>query len=296
TSLGKHEWRLNLGRQPLPQRIEVIYDVPQKAIADRTLFVPRVVSFPVEQTLWYVQVAGRELRSPDVVEGAVVSELEHGGARLRSLTDLLTAAAGTARSFSYQDRSRWYLSWWQRYTETHTRLAQSDAGAGLPGDTSVLEELNTRWRDVGQRLEIVEPQSTLTTAPGPLALVTRLGDYREGIYLQFTGDQSTLKLGRHVAFDRSVIWRTLAAILTVVVACVVWRGLSRQWNMERLTWHASTGGIVLGLVWWLWLSPSWLGWLIIGCSLLVAMRTVRFGDPASTVTRKTPHLQTVLRS
>ncbi|MBN80353.1 MAG: hypothetical protein CMJ70_09445 [Planctomycetaceae bacterium] len=297
TSLGKYEWRVNLGRQPLPQRIEVIYDVPQKAITDRTLFVPRVVSFPVEQTLWYVQVAGQKSRDPEVVEGAVVSELEHGVARLRSLTDLLTTAADTARSYSYQDRSRWYLSWWQRYTETHTRLAQIDAGEGLSGDTAVREEMNTRWRDVGQRLEIVEPQqSTLTTAPGPLTLISRLGDYREGIYLQFTGDQSTLELGRHVAFDRSLMWRSLAVVLTVVVACVAWRGMSRQWNMERVTWHASTGGIVLGLVWWLWLSPSWLGWLIIGCSLLVAMRTVRFGDRASPVTRKTPHLQTVLRS
>ena len=296
TSLGKQEWRLNLGRQPLPQRIDVIYDIPQKAITDRTLYVPRVVSFPVEQTLWYVQVAGLDLRSPGVMGAAVVSELEHGVARLRSLTDLLTAAASTARSYSYQDRSRWYLSWWQRYTETQTRLAQIDAGESFAGNVSVLDDLNTRWQAVGQRLEIVEPQSTLTTAPGPLTLVTRLGDYREGLYLQFMSDQSTLELGRHVTFDRSLMWRTLAGVLTFVVACVLWRVTSRQWNMERVTWHASTGGIVLGLAWWLWLSPSWLGWLIVGCSLLVAMRTVRFGDPASPTTRKAPHLQTVLRS
>ncbi|MBB75530.1 MAG: hypothetical protein CMJ75_13570 [Planctomycetaceae bacterium] len=295
-SLGNHEWRLNLGRQPLPQRIEVIYDISQNAITDETLYVPRVVSFPVEQTLWYVQVAGRELRGPSGVAGAVVSELEHGVARLRSLTDLLTAAASTARSFPYQDRSRWYLAWRQRFTETQTRLAQINAGESRVGNVSVLNELDAPWKDVGQRLEIVEPQSTLTTAPGPLALVTRLGDYREGIYLQFMTDQSTLELGRSVVFDRSSMWRTLAAVLTFLGACGVWRGVSRHWNMERVTWHASTGGIVLGLAWWLWLSPSWLGWLMVGCSLLVAMRSVRFGAPAAPVTREAAHLHTVLRS
>ena len=295
TFLGKHEWRLNLGRQPLPQRIEVVYDVQQTAAAPRRLYSPRVVGWPVEQTLWYVQTAGLNLRTPTESGGKVMSELEHGVTRLRSLTDLLTADAIAARTFPYQDRSRWYLSWWQRYTETRSRMAQIDGGDSLAGG-SVLTELNARWEAVRERLEIVEPQSTVATAPGPLALVTRLGDYRGGTYLRFPNDQSTLEIGQRIALSSSSMWRAVAVLLTLVVAGILWTGMARQWNMERVTRHASSGGIVLGLAWWLWLSPSWMGWLIVGCSLLVAMRTVRFREPASPATRKTPHLQTVLRS
>ena len=285
TSLGEQKWRLHLGRQPLPQRIEVVYEAPHNPSAPLTLQSPRLAGLEVGLTLWYVQGVGLQMEEVEAVGGQVLSAAEHGVARLRSLTDLLIADVDTARPLPYRDRSSWYLSWWQRYTETRKRLEQ-ESRLGYPVEQPLdLNALDALWQTARERLEIVEQPGRPAAVPGPLTLVARLGDYRNGRYFEFSRDQATLQLQRRASVDRFAMWRVAAALLTLLMVGGLWSTVATQWNTEWLARNACPGAIVLGLVWWLWLSPSWMGWLIVCCSLAVAMRNARFSDRSTTEIR-----------
>ncbi len=76
-----------------------------------------------------------------------------------------------------------------------------------------------------------------------------------------------LLLGAFVYFLLKRRW--LAAAGWGLLVAGAW-ALGRTRRAQWLTKWPHAAGVVVGLAWWLWLSPSVLGWLIVAVSLAAA--------------------------
>ncbi|MCA9151696.1 MAG: hypothetical protein KDA92_20470, partial [Planctomycetales bacterium] len=63
-------------------------------------------------------------------------------------------------------------------------------------------------------------------------------------------------------------WATWLCVLSCIGVSVGWQFIPRFAYPLSPRWPYLPG-VLAGLAWWLWLSPSWIGWVIVGLSLLV---------------------------
>ena len=71
-------------------------------------------------------------------------------------------------------------------------------------------------------------------------------------------------------------WLTRVLIALGIASSLMLLFLARSWRpaWELLARWPHLAGVAGGLVWWLFLSPSLLGWVVVAISLLSALRPV----------------------
>jgi hypothetical protein len=195
--------------------------------------------------------------------------------RYRTAAVLMERAGELVSENSPQEMADWFAPWGGRLASSRRAL-----------DVLRLEN-SEEWTLAATQVETIDKEQAALAArlsavpsdhvPGKkLAGGQRLFELVEegypAVHLSFAGAQTKLELnyGPGPASDWPARWPTALGLLACALAVYVLavRGHLAEW----LTRWPQVCGVAAGLGWWLFLSPSLLGWAIIALSLWSAVR------------------------
>jgi hypothetical protein len=290
TPAGGQRWRVPLGSR-LPQRIEVVFaghwssdnDVP------KVLEAPRLIGLPIERTLWTVSgpwwAGSARMKDADLVTPYAL-EIR----RYETLAGLVDSAANTLLEIAADETPQWYAVWARRMIaarETLARLRLLEPATEWNLETTANTDfvLQDQERLAG-RLGTSDLLADLLAAP-PLdaAAAARfhasLGRPHSGVEAMFLGEASAIELDYSTPLRGELPWRIVnvlvaAAVLLAAVATVRYAAVV-SWFGARPRMIA----LAVGVFWWLFLSPSAAGWLIIAAAFVGPSVARRFPRSAS---------------
>ena len=138
--------------------------------------------------------------------------------------------------------------------------------------------IDRQQADLAQRLEMAAVYTQLTT--DPIHAADPIQRWRQAAGLQQTvargivdGDSRAITLTCRREETGRLPGQLLVAVLWAAVTGLVVLGLRRGTIAETFKRWPAAVGVAVGLAWWLWLSPSILGWAIVAASLLASWRT-----------------------
>jgi len=270
-------WRVPLGPRHLPQRLEVVFTgtLPDPTSAGRRFDAPSLGTLPVERTLWTV--AGPTLFEPGTPNAttAPAPAWRHELIRLRTAAASIASAASSSSQHA-EETFRWYWPRARRMAGARAALRRQLTRAGKT------EKTRAAWRELGQidrqqatiakSLEMSNVLSQLsagaTVAVDPVELWHRSLDPRQAA-ARFTVSEGSTSLTLPYRRVQSGRWLRLLGSVAALAALM---GLSvfavrRGWAAELLVRWPAAAGVAVGLVWWLWFVPSFLGWIIVAASV-----------------------------
>ncbi len=274
--------RIPLGPAGIPQRVEIVFESPvvQSSRRKLELAVPSIADLPVDQTLWTVATpAGRMVGISQT--GGKTSGWQVALARLESIGTLVERAAATAGDDS-ADTIGWYRRWLRLWDATRNTASVEVDRVSVEADRRIagerLDELTKQQSEIASRLGDAQnasgPLPSKDAAGGAFdAWHTALLRGRDLAYHQAAGQSSniavnvtpsaaTFGLGRVVA---GMVWMTLLGLFAFALR----RGLLAE-SFQR--WPQAVG-VLVGLIWWMWLSPSVLGLVLAIVCVAASLRT-----------------------
>jgi hypothetical protein len=286
------QWDIPLLVPHLPQRVEVVFAgrfAAARAGAVR-LSAPALKDLPVERTLWSVD--GPDSSGPgEILAGRSVGSLRAELVRLESAAALVKLPIETASSGD--ELRSWYQVWtghWSAARDAARRqLLEMPATRETAGLEAELKTLEREQAALATRLGSTASAATTVEAREPPDLWSAaLARPRTRARSLFNSASATIAV-RYPHADSADWWARLVVVLAAIgvvllVKLAMRRGLPvadwlRRWPQPL--------GVMLGLAWWLWLSPSLLGLLLALVSLVSTWR------PALRFRRESP--TTVLR-
>jgi hypothetical protein len=274
---GDARWQVPLSGGRLPQRIEVVFAGPGATSrrGSRLIEGPKLIGLPVERTLW--SVAGPHwagtARLPEV---DAVSPMSLDAARLESTAGLIEAAVNTLADTAPDEAPRWYTPWARRMQSAVVSLRSSKLIENATDDEiGVQAELIEK--DQAALAERIGAASVLKRVAGepPLADTasqvweTSLQRSDDAFHAVLLGESSAIELdyaqNRGSDLARRIVSVLVAAILLLAsVALVLYTPLvALAQSRPRVV------AVLVGLFWWLFLTPSAFGWLIVAVSILL---------------------------
>ena len=276
-AVGDGTWRFPLVSQSLPQRVEVLFrsDPPVAANGRRTFEAPALGDLPVRQTLWtIIGPHSWKMNQPDTTTTVSVWQQE--------LSRLKSAAVGLERacevsSDDADEATRW--PWVRRFAVSRAALQRALEAADNSNDVALAKKeadaVERKTTELAKRLNFAEPfDRALSTA----SVDTNLGGILQSlpdtaqplVRCAFHDRMDSLTLDCQHAEPDPFSHRLGFAAMLVMLTCLAAVGLARGNLTEKLRRWPHILGVVLGLVWWLWLWPSILGLGIVLASILAA--------------------------
>ncbi len=293
-----------LGPPGVPQRVQVVFvlDSPQPAAGTLELTAPRIVDLPVEQTLWTFASPPRRIAgTPFAVDETSAAELAL--ARLEHLSALIDRHAAAIGEDS-ADASRWYRTWLRHWAAAR-QAARSEAGR-MAEETERrvalerIDSLTEQQREMAVRLEAggaLDEHLASGDGPDGPAGAEHAALLRGGTPAYYKGGGSLPDIAVNIAPlpGTPVLERVLATAGWLALLGLATWGLRRGLLVEWFRRWPHALGVAVGLVWWLWLSPSALGLLlVVGCAaaaLRTGWRTAsRPASDASAISVRSSHL------
>lgn len=277
---GGGKWQLELGPDQLPQRISVTFQggVPHEESPPARLrfAAPALKDIPVENTLWTIRgpddrAAGRM----SVVDGQT-DALSQEVLRYTSTAALIARAVDLVLESSPREVADWYAPWGDRLAVSRRAIDVLRLTAGNSTFASA-EVANVQREQAAlvERLNVARP-----TNPNDRPAVGRreLFDNSqpsgcEVVCCAFPGAQTTVEVACTRTAGGNPSARLSAGLALVAAAFLLYvlaaRGILEEWLAR---WPAACG-VVAGIVWWLFLAPSVLGWVLVAVSVLSALRS-----------------------
>jgi hypothetical protein len=290
-SAEKTQWRLTLGPSQLPQFIEILSRSTGQTTASGSrleLSRPRLLldgaPLPVEMSLWSFSDSWN--RGAVTITGADrINPAEQAAARLDRLVSISEAATSAAIEAPFPDGYNWYRPWAARLVEMRREVGQgtgsSDGRQALQVGSSTEEQIEQAsdrldawietcdsaliWLDIDPSPPAFGESAPAATPPMDLA-----GD--QWIHGVAEGGEPVL----YVELDSvpTPLQTRAATIILVVAAAAGTLSLLRRpaaWDVVCQWPHAVS--FVLGIAYWAFLWPSWLGIVIAMASVLLALRS-----------------------
>jgi len=275
-------WRVPLGPARLPQRIEVLFSgrlsEPASA-ASRSFEAPTLGRLPVERTLWTVVGPSLyELGQPE--DGSLISPRPHEFSRLKTIAALIESAS-TVPAEDPEETLRWYRRWARRLAAARTALRRRSAPDGPSKKTwkEELDAIDSRQSQIAERLGVTELYERLK-GDGPSAADDPEVLWQQSLARRHAPTRCTIPkrsgsitLSYRRAQTTGLPYRLAGATGLVAVIALVVLALRRGTLAECFKRWPQAIGVAIGLAWWLWLSPSILGWGIVLVSLAAALRS-----------------------
>jgi hypothetical protein len=273
-----------LGSGKLPQHIEIVFQSEWPADApgatERRLPAPVLVRTPVEATLWSLSgPAGRE--SSEATNAATITPLQQDLDRLEASWQLLNSAAAVLAEESPDTSAAWYAPWArrllanrsdiqrQRGHESATDAANSGA-ASIEAEARSIDEQGARLAHrLGTWTLLADLSAARPAADGVIQL-WQASDPTNQAATGFYVHGFSPALGLVVPHAEPSAWSIrfgMALAGSTIVGLFFWIGDRRSVRAVATRWPYWIG-VVVGLLWWLTLTPSLLGWAIVAVCLI----------------------------
>ncbi len=275
-------WRFPLTSRYLPECVEVLFrgHLPKTNQIDRQSFTaPMLGNLPVRQTLWTI--IGPSSWKTSEAEGVpTVSPWKQELSRLKSAAAAFESAA-LAHGDDPDEASRCCQLWTYRLTAARAaaqrELAAAGAGPEIANAQQEVDAVEKQRGELAKRLETAGILPKLSApgsaADGPDEVFRRLPSVGQpAVRCSCEGRADSLRLDAQPAEGNGLFYRLAAAAALAVLTCLAVVGLLRGTLTETLRRWPHATGLVLGLAWWLWLSPSIVGLGIALASISIAAR------------------------
>lgn len=275
-------WRVALAPGTLPQQLEVLFQgasPPPGTAGAPLLRAPFLEGLPVRRTLWTIATPPDVL--PDrVMQGEDISSLSLRLVRARQVADLVVAGQGLAEEDPEESRP-WYRRWCRRWIDARRAVERQLAVDRTQGETDWVRANLTRLdAQVARAVEQLGIEDLLAgaarqdSAADSLEQVWLAGLDRSGslYYFDLQGSKATMRLQEPRGRAGAIAMFWLPSLLLVGVTIVVSTGMRRGWFQEWLVRWPHLAGVLVGVVWWLWLWPSAVGLVIVLLSLIASYR------------------------
>lgn len=275
-------WRVTLAPGTLPQQLEVLFQgaSPSSGTAGTPLLrAPFLEGLPVQRTLWTIAAPPGILPDP-ALQGEGVGALSLRLARAHQVADLVVAGQGLAEEDPEESRP-WYRRWCRRWIDARLAVERQLEIDRAQGETdwvrANLARLDAQVARAVEQLgieDLLASASRQDSAADSLAQVWLAGLDRSRTvhYFDMQGSNATVRLQERRGADGALATFWLPSLLLVGVTIVVSTGMRRGWLRRWLIRWPHLAGVLVGLVWWLWLWPSVLGLAIVLFSLIASYR------------------------
>ncbi len=276
-------WRFRLGPRQLPQQVQVVFTGMLKPAQwqQRTAVVqaPKLVGIAVEQTLWTVQ--GPTTGNIEVVaDDSQLGPLPHELFRLEKTAALVETASDVLAERDPSDISNWYLAWSRRLAASRSRATQWHFASSAHGsEEAALKIIDTKQAEIAARLGAADlktqSESECSQVTQPID-VWRIALDRSAPIRRcaFSDAREAIEFHHRVQANNMATepWVAVMVLLGVaVVSFVVLPHPVLEYCLHRCP---QLLGIPLGIVWWLWFAPSFLGVIVLLLAALTSIRPV----------------------
>jgi hypothetical protein len=277
--VGQNQWKVALTSRRLTQRLEVVFRCDSPAGAwwwrDLPIAVPTLSDAEVERCVWTVALSDR-LRAKGTGDATSISPLRAAMYRLAHVSEILQTGAEGMASLPPAEKSAWYRRWALGFVVARQALRReilraTDASLAEQAKTLVLamdEEQLRVAQQLGMEETLAQLGSQVLVAASGGDFWRELHDHQSAITFVSSGSNGRLALTISPRIRRDLIERTsLAGAL--ILAIPVARSMTR-----RHGWW-SRGNRAHGVVWLVlgglacyWLTPGWIGLVLMGYGLL----------------------------
>ncbi|TVS11096.1 MAG: hypothetical protein EA424_24255 [Planctomycetaceae bacterium] len=282
----RHQFRIPLGSQPLPQRIRVLFSSRIDPDADKAsihpLQAPELQGIPVEQTAWTIRYPKRspwQLVSP----ASETDQTSLDWLRVRSLDQVIATAEDVLKDGDPEEIVRWYVPWTRRWATMRSRLTTEAAGVE-PDDDAVDRELakfDENHRRVAERLDV---QAHTLLAENEARHVFESHDtwrivgepYQVTHTLIATSDAQFPQIQRIEPPQPTRAPTLPVAAMLAGLTLLVMLLLPHPVLEEPMRRYPELLGVLLGAIWWWAFAASFAGFLMFSASLVwFLLRMVR---------------------
>lgn len=309
SAVNASSWQVALGAAQLPQSLEIVSRLARNKPNDGQLELRRPTllagnrPIPVEVSLWSF---ARPLPATDRrIDGAAsVSAIDQAALRFDRLVSIAEAATTAAADAPPPDGENWFRPWAAllRNVQDQTRQIMTQP-ASEPAVAQVSRYSEEQVARASKRLDewlqqcgelIASSDAAPPSPPSPttehLFTASPTGDGQDlTCYVAEGGaDRLVLNLVPTIATPRQI--QVLGLLMIVGLSAASAWLIRSPVAADFLCRWPHVVGILLGIAYWAWLRPSWVGLLIAAVSLWLALRS---NWPARTLR---PEASTVLRS
>lgn len=302
--IGPHEVQIELESGSLPQRLQLIVVVDGgDAMGDRRKWeTPQLLDATVRQTTWNVSTTAGRIGDATTLPAA--DERAASEARAKALAEMWAAASSSSSESKAQVARRW-----ERRLAARTRATSGDAQAGgwsyvLIGDANAtadaavnellqqfggtrlgrfgdeaLFELPAaqagRFADQFRRDGGAAARAMVFASPPKIVERSALAaaSFADRRNASFVVDGAAWTLEANIATNARVPWARwgLAALVAAIAVVLARRGPRRR-VAEAFARRPYLALVGLGVAWWLWFWPGWLGWAFVALGVVLAWR------------------------
>jgi hypothetical protein len=270
-------WTIPLNRTVLPQRLELVFgglvSFGDHGTASIEAF-PELVDLPVMRTLWTVAGSGE---FEVVGAGKPIRRELLAMERLRNVTALIHPANHRPGSSVAEDES-WYRGWLGDWVdarrEAELAVAFADRATSVPAEQAELKKLDADQQAFAEQFHAADLWGSLMASPASRVTPSTLWDHSQlGVaqkYYLANEDSFPSVLRIDLSGKKQHSRLAMSPLLYVAAVLLV---LLAGWATGRLHRWPHLFGVVLGLCWWLWFWPSFIGLLLIAVCLTAAVRS-----------------------
>ena len=278
--LAPSQFSVDLAQNHLPMELTVLYSGVSAGnhTTAHSFQTPILAGLPVIETLWKVQIVGAHRAAPDAT--AAINALQHVTIDWKAALDLLDSSidpsADQSKALVQQALDRLVARCNRLQSVLSRATGRLEASEMKRNTEAELAALNERQSKIYSRLGIDAARRlpAASAAPADRDITVHGGNTATVLSWNPAGaSELTVQLRPAPRSQADPLLPMLALLMLGLASAVP--ATRRAAHVVWTRWPF-TFGILLGVIWWLWLVPSALGLVIILLSTVAAVRTKNF--------------------
>ncbi len=266
--LGDRHYRFDLGGERLPMRLTVVYEGRSGSKDNQsylTLLAPKLLDIPAARTLWAVTSHDSHEKPRILTRHRALSRRQYDILRLKSLEKTLSLPSEIEAERSPAELARWYAGWEQHWIALRDmskfQISETSRAVAFPSLDALdrfKSGLDTKYKVAESSPRVAEKSAASRGAFDDNYLLP-------SVFVECEGDALSVRVERTSRNGGISTWQKVAMLFTVVaLICGVGHRLQKaEWTCRFLPFFLA----LLGVGWWLWLSPAFIGLAIAASGL-----------------------------
>ena len=286
--LAGRRWHVRLGPEQLPQQLTVVFrGAPSSSGRQhREIPVPHVTDLDTVRTLWTVRGPSGLTIAADQIREHRTTSIRQEKLRLSNTSSLVESASEIIFDSPVDEVNGWYSPWATRMAVSDARLTKLRwfPEAGEQFDAAAVDAIRMQQEGVATRLKTTNTLMTIRqeTNDHPQDQdVWAIGQHPGSDVAHFSFIGAVGRIPVAFPSDRGPghWWFWLAAVAVLAVGWTIYVLLRRGYLSSKVVEWPYALGVLAGLAWWLWCTPSLFGWLLVIVCVVGALRPPAHCNP-----------------